>query len=379
MRDSRPPIDAKFLQFLAGMTTPEGTSLLDAFDNEDFLAHAAHAAGVDLGEPDPRCPRPMVLAGSFADAVRSMWEEYDLGRRGLYDRKLSPELYMLDPPPAGAGTASPLTVAVAFFGAYQHTRHTYVVTPELQELLTRRELRYDLPVTALETLPLPAFGMTVPPSEGLPAEHAAVCYDVQPDGGVTLHVYRLGADRLLTPWTRIDLVGRAADGSLERYALAEGVKRVLDRATMQGAELPPETLEIAHAEFVQGAKRVVPALLYIAGDDDTVARVGHRRPAVVKRVRRKLAGTVHEPFIRRAPSVADVGLQVRQALVRYADAQEPANDPDWSGKKMRPHVRAPHPHLYWTGPGRSVPVVKYLGPVVVNGGTKKTPSIQPVQ
>jgi hypothetical protein len=39
-----------------------------------------------------------------------------------------------------------------------------------------------------------------------------------------------------------------------------------------------------------------------------------------------------------------------------------------TGRTVRPHMRRAHPHLYWTGEGRTQPRVRFLLPVSVHGG-----------
>jgi hypothetical protein len=44
-------------------------------------------------------------------------------------------------------------------------------------------------------------------------------------------------------------------------------------------------------------------------------------------------------------------------------------EPHGGHRSPRPHMRSAHAHLYWTGEARGVPVVKYLPPIPVKGGT----------
>jgi hypothetical protein len=39
-----------------------------------------------------------------------------------------------------------------------------------------------------------------------------------------------------------------------------------------------------------------------------------------------------------------------------------------TGGTVRPHMRNAHSHLYWTGPGRTQPRVRFLLPISVKGG-----------
>ena len=47
---------------------------------------------------------------------------------------------------------------------------------------------------------------------------------------------------------------------------------------------------------------------------------------------------------------------------------------------VRPHIRKAHWHLYWTGPGKSIPKTKWILPIFVKGGNADVPTvIRPVK
>ena len=47
---------------------------------------------------------------------------------------------------------------------------------------------------------------------------------------------------------------------------------------------------------------------------------------------------------------------------------------------VRPHIRKAHWHLYWTGPGKSIPKTKWILPIFVKGGSADIPTvIRPVK
>jgi hypothetical protein len=48
------------------------------------------------------------------------------------------------------------------------------------------------------------------------------------------------------------------------------------------------------------------------------------------------------------------------------------------GRQVRPHIRRLHPHTYWTGPGRTIPVIHILSPIAVNGGVSGVPTLHTV-
>lgn len=116
------------------------------------------------------------------------------------------------------------------------------------------------------------------------------------------------------------------------------------------------------------------ALLYILGNDDIVEQVEY-----VERPKRRAKGPL-SPKEQRAvdlaePRVLTAGVRYAAAIERHTRevmermAQEADGEPT---RSITPHMRTAHAHLYWTGVGRTIPVVKYLPPIPVLGGP--TPS-----
>jgi hypothetical protein len=71
---------------------------------------------------------------------------------------------------------------------------------------------------------------------------------------------------------------------------------------------------------------------------------------------------------RRAPKPATlvrVGYRVGAALRAHRRAQQ-AGDPVSTGRKVAPHIRRAHPHLYWVGKGRTEQRIRWVWPVRVN-------------
>lgn len=56
-----------------------------------------------------------------------------------------------------------------------------------------------------------------------------------------------------------------------------------------------------------------------------------------------------------------------ESSVRRAAEQRQAGEPGpGTGRRMPPHIRAPHSHLYWVGPGRQEAEIKFLDQIPVN-------------
>lgn len=75
-----------------------------------------------------------------------------------------------------------------------------------------------------------------------------------------------------------------------------------------------------------------------------------------------------------AGTVVAVGYRVGAAL-RAARRHSPTHGGTGQGTTVAAHIRRAHSHTYWTGPGRTVPVIKWLPPIPVNwdqNGTKTT-------
>ncbi|GAA5533819.1 hypothetical protein [Deinococcus aluminii] len=63
----------------------------------------------------------------------------------------------------------------------------------------------------------------------------------------------------------------------------------------------------------------------------------------------------------------DVGERLRAYRVRAASPQGGGDGQSTgSGRTMPPHLRAPHPHGYWTGPGRNLYEIRFLDFIPVN-------------
>lgn len=257
-----------------------------------------------------------------------------------------------------------------FYGNYQRTRHTYHITDGLWEQLEGMDWPEDAPAEALEYLPLPAFGLKAPDDTIY-----TVCYDLlsgeEGSGELELRVCKLEKDGSLTGFTLLHLGDPGKESITIEEGFRRGINTIAEGMQHRGAEQYVTTggkqyhIDEFRDYMYENAQRIVNVLLYLAGEDDIVERVGSYPSEPYKRHKRNLDGTSFESHIREYPSEADVGVRMQQALRRYKkERDEPASD--GSGSKKRPHVRRPHPHLYWTGPGREIPKIRYLGPIAVN-------------
>lgn len=125
------------------------------------------------------------------------------------------------------------------------------------------------------------------------------------------------------------------------------------------------------------ARMAVILLLYLSGEPDLVRRVHPgTKPERDARMRRKDPERWADI---REPTVWDVGVEYRKALERWEIEQAReiggAHSPD---RSVRPHMRRAHAHLYWTGPGKTEPQVKFLLPIAVKGKQAEEEAATPI-
>ena len=252
-----------------------------------------------------------------------------------------------------------------FFSAYARTRHTYHVTEELWNELSEMEWPSSTPARALKHLPLPAFAMRTPEDDIY-----TVCYDLlsgeEDSGELELRVGMLMRDGRIRPETVLHLGHPDKDLTVDE-AVDSAIELILGSMDKDSTAFSIDDFEESNTEFrehVRGAaEKIVNVLLYLAGEDDIVRRTSSYPQSMTKRHKRGIDEELHD-HARETPVEADVGLRMQRALKRHSKRSRPDSEGEGSGKA--PHVRRPHPHLYWTGKGRSVPKVRYLGPIAVN-------------
>lgn len=132
-------------------------------------------------------------------------------------------------------------------------------------------------------------------------------------------------------------VGIRLGGSIE-----EGLRPIMAHSDSEG---------MAHA-----IAPLISVVLYVCSQNADWEREGEKpQRAGAKEVRR----AAHPQ--KAGANTWVLGRRLGAALRR---AEEDAAGPP-TGRTVRPHVRRGHWHLYWTGKGRQIPVVRYLPPTVV--------------
>ncbi len=241
-----------------------------------------------------------------------------------------------------------LAQSVATWAAYRESKTVYRVEPLLAEALAQTPWPEHVPTAALRlpsrcpVLALPWEGASV---------HVSAYYDLltaqERSGALELRLGHLD-DHQWWPLSVLHLTGPDL-GACVRAAGAR-VEREGGPAGLFTSDLAGLTLTV---------------LLYLAGEPDLVRQVHPgAKPAREGRMRRRDPERWRDL---RAPTLYAVGTAFRAAIERWE--LERLDEESVRGERtVRPHVRRAHAHLYWTGPGRTAPRVRFLLPIPVKGG-----------
>lgn len=321
----------------------------------------AHEAGIC---PDPALkPDHVRVMGSVGTHV-SYNKLLDLVDAGMAN---VPEEFAKD-------IANSTAATISFCEVYRDNRHTYEVSRKLSECFEGVPWPSDLPSSALLHLPATAFGMSIENERGDRID-LALWYDFTPekvsgDPLSTEQCLMIGeaSGTRVTPIILLPLGEHSMDESFQRVHDALGLKYA-------GAALP-DGMERGRELVKNRLAPLINVLLYIAGSDDHVKRVGNVRAGKIKKYRRaanvtpELEGALSEDY-----TEGEVGAQMIAAMRRYADGER--SEGASTGRSVRPHMRRAHSRLYWTGEGRTIPRVRFLAPVSVKGGSGVKPTLQP--
>jgi hypothetical protein len=256
---------------------------------------------------------------------------------------------------------------LAALAAWRPTQGIYRFDPDLRAALTDAPLKGELPCELLYRLPAWCVYLEDPLPD-TPGVFAHLEWDmnqrraelrllfVAPDGGLLPLPLHLG---------RWDL----------GVAMDEMARQARQHAVTLGMPAPGKVAPLATL-----AAPVVSLLLYLAADQADYQRPGWPEP---KRTKDKAGGKVWKLFPPKHAEIIDVGVRMGAALRR--GPAPPSNDPaDGTHASPRPHIRAAHWHLYWTGPKTGdqpqQPRVLWIPPTGVNLDQGAiAPTIRPVQ
>lgn len=261
--------------------------------------------------------------------------------------------------------------------AYRATKNIFNVDPDLYENIKDLDWPAATPSTAL--LYLPSRCMVIPSiSEDL---CWIVFYDImnRQEAGTNIKMelrvgqYVYGSDHIDYAGYFPILDGMSLNDSLN-YLVNEGQFVVRDQAYGPGKQFKANTAIEKHLireQHRQKMSGLINTLLYAAGNDDIVEIVGHEYPSIPKKIIRRNSDDKTFANDTRNPQEYSVGIRFGRAIKHYVEIQDISESSGETGRKVRPHVRRAHPHLYWTGKKREVPIVKYLPPIPVRGGKQK--------
>lgn len=187
----------------------------------------------------------------------------------------------------------------------------------------------------------------------------SACYDLltgqEATGKLELRLQRLHENR----WVPLAILYNNA--STLSAALEQAQAAALDAAR----KVQAESLNVGTPFRSDLARVTLILLLYLSGEPDVVKRMHPgAKPHRDARMRRKDPERWADI---REPMVWDVGVGYRQALERWEIDQVRETAAHSSDRSVRPHMRRAHAHLYWTGPGRTEPRVRFLLPIAVKG------------
>lgn len=266
-----------------------------------------------------------------------------------------------------------LAQSVACWAAYREAKTLYRVEPVLAETLARTPWPDQVPTQALR-LPSRCPVLSLP-WRGETATIGAY-YDLLTGqehlGGLELRLVLL-EELNWWPVTILHLVGddlaaclRDANRSIQERIEAGQITS----ACPIGAE---ELHAVTHSDL---ACLALTVLLYLAGESDLVRQVHPRaKPAREARMHRRDPERWKNL---RGPAVFAVGTAYRAAVERW-EIEQRGQPSVPGGRTVRPHVRRAHAHLYWTGPGRTAPRVRFLLPIPVRGGLIPEEAAQPTE
>lgn len=274
--------------------------------------------------------------------------------------------------------------SVSFWHTYEQTKTIYSVTTELWEGLTGAAFPGEFPLEHLR-LPRPAFILDVPVEDADTRRMIFVHLNDTEEGGTSIRVDVGRLENGAPHWIK---VMAAADGGalpfplqasgvieLSYTTLAESWRNSEANAVFPGS-LSEEDIRWVQTHDQALVRGVINLLLYMQGDDDVVQTVHPgvqpQRPPTTNP--KKLAKRGNQELLQ-PHAQFEVGRRYSRVIEHWREqALSLSGTEDQNQVKphggMRPHVRSAHSHLYWTGVGREIPIVKYLPPVPVHGGVE---------
>jgi hypothetical protein len=352
-------------------------------------------------------PRPARWVAEYARRYPGAWAEYDR-LRAMRGRELPDWPDWCFCPLAGSyaivsgggdnRVPPERTDDIGILGAlaaWRVTQGIYRFDEELYASLLATPLDREIPADVLERLPEWCVYVETPGLMWLdvPRQLAIAGFfaHLEHDAGTGRRELRLvidhGGPRNELEVLPIHLGGTIVDGlrgMVEEAArvVAETGPRALgeDFAGLRSAIDTEEMARAALGDMAAQVGQLISLLLYLCSEEPDLggdlgggaARSAPTRPAPT---RTKRGPRLFPPP---TPRIWDVGVRIGAAL-RVARDRTQRGEATGTHERPRPHVRAAHWHLYWTGPRSApqIPRVRWLSPVLVGAGDI-VPTIHPV-
>lgn len=238
----------------------------------------------------------------------------------------------------------------------------YRFDPDLVKELTEQDtLPQDIPAELLLHMPYPCVYIANPP--GLDDCDGVFCYlewDYRYPDAIELRMhYHFADDKIVFLFYQYTN-NRAALVS----QFAKNVQKTA-RELAGNIDLPDIDL-YRWDQCIQQASKHMSMLVYLCSDEPDISRKSD-----VPRPRGR--GAVKTP---NWADKVDVGHYIGNTIRKGREEQQHAESAvGGNASSPRPHMRRAHWHLYWTGPGRTIPRVKWLAPIFVRGGRDAPPVV----
>lgn len=269
---------------------------------------------------------------------------------------------------------------------YRAEKVYWNVDKELWESLQETKWPATVPAAALLYLPNRCFVINLP--DQLPI---LVLYDLAtscpegktdwPEGGIELRIIGMVPNEKnliaskFAPLGVLQILPGTLDQSLEEMVLTshrawDSIMRSSNQAK-PGMQFPGDVMAYGVEIMRELIRGIVNVLLFAAGNEDR-ERIIPQWPTLANKVIRRHADDLTWKRDIRDGETYTLGTKFGSALRGYK-AMEAVGEDDYrtpEGQRgKRPHVRSAHAHLFWTGPGRIIPKIRYLPPIAIKGAS----------
>lgn len=251
--------------------------------------------------------------------------------------------------------------ATTAFAAYRQSKAVYRIEPRLWADLSRSKLPTQYP---MEHFVLPRNGMAI--ETEFEGEEIAIIANLDLASSRE-HMGELEARFSVVNAQNLGQIQFFAALNLSEETLGDAWNGFLLSADSHAAA---KGFDVRALETLQGKEQeilgaVINSILYILNDEDVVKSV---HPGTKPEKTSKNPEKARKFQDIKDPDKYNVGREYVAVIEHWENEQGHESESVGSGRQVRPHMRAAHAHLYWTGKGREVPKVRYLPPIPVKGG-----------